>query len=117
MAPRLHIEPPGLFSIPLGWHYWQCGKLLRRQPPSLLQALLEAREPSREADPADALGGEGHAGARCATVLVENPGDFAGSVVCEEGVDLSDGVEGRVPDRKLPHGGRKAHELDVKAQI
>ena len=26
-------------------------------------------------------------------------------------------VEGRVPDRKLPHGGRKAHELDVKAQI
>ncbi len=26
-------------------------------------------------------------------------------------------VEGRVPERKLPRGGRKAHELDVKAQI
>lgn len=26
-------------------------------------------------------------------------------------------VEGQVPDRKLARGGRKAHELDVKAQI
>jgi hypothetical protein len=26
-------------------------------------------------------------------------------------------VEGQVPDRKIARGGRKAHELEVKAQI